>query len=138
MIVHLITKEFRSLGAFLEVLSHGQDFSVNDPRAPSHEHMVTSFLNGDSNIGMADIIDLIYDHPQSRPTNDNPEQDPPPLRFGNSHNQGELKSIERVKFDESGELEMRGNEFRTVNTETSPSVHAGGSDVAPEKLAVEQ
>ncbi|KAJ6616016.1 hypothetical protein B0H10DRAFT_2219902 [Mycena sp. CBHHK59/15] len=73
MIVHLITKEFRSLGAFLEVLFHGRDFSVNDPRAPSHEHMVTSFLNGDSNIGMADIIDLIYDHPQSRPTNDNPE-----------------------------------------------------------------
>ncbi|KAJ6615998.1 hypothetical protein B0H10DRAFT_1949475 [Mycena sp. CBHHK59/15] len=73
MIVHLITKEFRSLGAFLEVLFHVRDFSVNDPRAPSHEHMVTSFLNSNSNIGMADIIDLIYDHPQSRPTNDNPE-----------------------------------------------------------------
>jgi hypothetical protein len=32
-----------------------------------HEQMVIAFLEGTSNVGMAQIIDLIYHHPQSRP-----------------------------------------------------------------------
>ncbi|KAJ7656213.1 hypothetical protein B0H17DRAFT_1265188 [Mycena rosella] len=35
--------------------------------------MVTSFLNKESNVGMGEIIDLIYHHPQSRLPNDSPE-----------------------------------------------------------------
>ncbi|KAJ7874601.1 hypothetical protein B0H13DRAFT_2348517 [Mycena leptocephala] len=73
MVISLITKEFRSLGHFLEVLFHCRDFSVNDPRSASHKRMVTLFLGGESNIGMGQIIDLIYHHPQSRPVNANPE-----------------------------------------------------------------
>jgi hypothetical protein len=38
-----------------------------------HKLMVTSFLGGESNIGMAQIIALIYRHPQSWPVNANPE-----------------------------------------------------------------
>ncbi|KAJ7108584.1 hypothetical protein C8R44DRAFT_937639, partial [Mycena epipterygia] len=72
-IVKTITKEFRSLGAFLEVLFHVRDFSFNDPRTASHEQMVTAFLEGLCNPGMGHIIDLIYRHPQSRPTKANPE-----------------------------------------------------------------
>ncbi|KAJ7089959.1 hypothetical protein C8R44DRAFT_957834 [Mycena epipterygia] len=70
-IVKTITKEFRSLGAFLETLFHVRDFSFNDPRTASHEQMVTAFLEGLSNPGMGHI--LIYRHPQSRPTKANPE-----------------------------------------------------------------
>ncbi|KAK7015808.1 hypothetical protein R3P38DRAFT_3321613 [Favolaschia claudopus] len=73
VVVKLITKEFRSLGRFLEVLFHCRDLSVNDPRSDSHKLMVTAFLGGQSNIGMGDIIDLIYYHPQSRPVNAHPE-----------------------------------------------------------------
>ncbi|KAJ7602744.1 hypothetical protein DFH06DRAFT_1351097 [Mycena polygramma] len=72
-ILNLITKEFRSLGLFLEILFHVRDFSVHDPRTDSHKHMVTTFLGGESNVGMGDIIDLIYRHPQSRPYNADPE-----------------------------------------------------------------
>ncbi|KAJ7768603.1 hypothetical protein DFH07DRAFT_1007816 [Mycena maculata] len=68
-----ITKEFRSLGHFLEILFHCRDFSVNDPRTARHKRMVTAFLQGESNIGMGQIIDLIYHHPQSRPEKANPE-----------------------------------------------------------------
>ncbi|KAJ6628483.1 hypothetical protein B0H10DRAFT_2209395 [Mycena sp. CBHHK59/15] len=66
-IVNLITKDFRSLGAFLEVLFHVRDTAVSDPRTPSHEQQVTAFLGGQSNVRMAHIIDLIYRHPQGRP-----------------------------------------------------------------------
>ncbi|KAJ7875993.1 hypothetical protein B0H13DRAFT_1893881 [Mycena leptocephala] len=73
MVISLITKEFHSLGHFLEVLFHCRDFSVNDLHSASHKHMVTLFLGRESNIGMGQIIDLIYHHPQSRPVNANPE-----------------------------------------------------------------
>ncbi|KAJ6484946.1 hypothetical protein DFH09DRAFT_1106422 [Mycena vulgaris] len=76
-VVNLITKEFRSLGALLEVLFHCRDFSANDPRTASHKLMVTAFLGGESNVGMGDIIDLIYHHPQSRPPKTDAESDPP-------------------------------------------------------------
>ncbi|KAJ6617040.1 hypothetical protein B0H10DRAFT_1948722 [Mycena sp. CBHHK59/15] len=66
-IVNLITKDFRSLGAFLEVLFHVRDTAVSDPRTPSYEQQVTAFLGGQSNVRMAHIIDLIYRHPQGRP-----------------------------------------------------------------------
>lgn len=72
-IVKHITSEFRSLGAFLEILFHVRDFSVNDPRTNSHKLMVTSFLGGESNAGMGQIIELIYRHPRSRPPNANSE-----------------------------------------------------------------
>ncbi|KAJ7685894.1 hypothetical protein B0H17DRAFT_1204590 [Mycena rosella] len=74
-IVHLITKEFRSLGAFLEVLFHIRDVSASDPRTASHKQQVTAFLDGESNIGMAHIIDLIYRHPQGRPPSSDTESD---------------------------------------------------------------
>ncbi|KAJ7680071.1 hypothetical protein B0H17DRAFT_1232529 [Mycena rosella] len=74
-IVHLITKEFRSLGAFLEVLFHVRDVSASDPRTASHKQQVTAFLDGESNIGMAHIIDLIYRHPQGRPPSSGTESD---------------------------------------------------------------
>ncbi|KAJ6604866.1 hypothetical protein B0H10DRAFT_1957429 [Mycena sp. CBHHK59/15] len=73
MVIHLITKEFHALGAFLEVLFHGRDFSIHDPCTASHKLMVTAFLDGESNIGMGEIIDLIYHHPQSQPPNANAE-----------------------------------------------------------------
>ncbi|KAJ6478358.1 hypothetical protein C8R45DRAFT_1157217 [Mycena sanguinolenta] len=72
-IVHTISKNFRSLGAFLEVLFHIRDGSGKDPRTSSHEQMVTAFLQGASNVGMAQIIDLIYHHPQSRPSKSHPD-----------------------------------------------------------------
>jgi hypothetical protein len=74
-IVHLITKEFRSLGAFLEILFHVRDASVNDPRTPSHKLQVTAFLEGQSNVRMAHIIDLIYCHPQGWPPKGDTESD---------------------------------------------------------------
>ncbi|KAJ7635908.1 hypothetical protein B0H17DRAFT_1279587 [Mycena rosella] len=74
-IVHLITKEFRSLGAFLEVLFHIRDVSASDPRTASHKQQVTAFLDGESNIGMAHIIDLIYRHPQGRLPSSDTESD---------------------------------------------------------------
>ncbi|KAK7050355.1 hypothetical protein R3P38DRAFT_2604844 [Favolaschia claudopus] len=72
-IVQIITKDFRSLGAFLEALFHIRDNASNDPRTARHEHMVTAFLQGASNTGIATIIDLIYHHPQSRPARSHPE-----------------------------------------------------------------
>lgn len=72
-IVQTIARDFRSLGAFLEVLFHIKDYPGHDPRTTSHEHMVTAFLEGTSNVGMARIIDLIYHHPQSRPSMDHPD-----------------------------------------------------------------
>ncbi|KAF8166102.1 hypothetical protein K438DRAFT_1941811 [Mycena galopus ATCC 62051] len=73
VILQLITKDFRSLGAFLETLFHCRDLSINDPRTASHKRMVTVFLRGESNIGMGAILELIYRHPQGRPENANPE-----------------------------------------------------------------
>ncbi|KAF8189163.1 hypothetical protein K438DRAFT_2145090, partial [Mycena galopus ATCC 62051] len=40
VILQLITKDFRSLGAFLETLFHCRDLSINDPRTASHKRMV--------------------------------------------------------------------------------------------------
>ncbi|KAJ7187587.1 hypothetical protein GGX14DRAFT_580947 [Mycena pura] len=68
-----ITKDFRSLGTFLEVLFHVRDPNATDPRANNHEKAVTAFLQGASSIGAVDIIELIYRHPQSRPPKAHPE-----------------------------------------------------------------
>ncbi|KAJ7774511.1 hypothetical protein DFH07DRAFT_952214 [Mycena maculata] len=73
-VVSVITKEFHKfggLGGFLELLFHVRDFSINDPRTPGHKRMVTAFLDGESKIGITDIIDLIYQHPAGRPAKAN-------------------------------------------------------------------
>ncbi|KAJ7263041.1 hypothetical protein C8J57DRAFT_1071083 [Mycena rebaudengoi] len=74
----LITKDFRSLGAFLAVLFHNRDFSQPDPRATNHKAMINGFLGGQSNISMGEIIQLIYSHPQSQPPKNSPQY---PLAF---------------------------------------------------------
>ncbi|KAK6974153.1 hypothetical protein R3P38DRAFT_3332074 [Favolaschia claudopus] len=57
---------FRSLGDFLETLFYCHAGNEEDPRTPKHIAAVTSFLQGSSNVKMANIIQLIYSHPQSR------------------------------------------------------------------------
>ncbi|KAJ7815211.1 hypothetical protein B0H13DRAFT_2242621 [Mycena leptocephala] len=70
----LTTFGFESLGDFLAALFHNHRRGENDPRTPTHRMVVTQFLNGVSSFKMADLIELIYDHPQSRPKQKYPEQ----------------------------------------------------------------
>ncbi|KAJ7853250.1 hypothetical protein B0H13DRAFT_1538915, partial [Mycena leptocephala] len=70
----LTTFGFESLGDFLAALFHNRRRGENDPRTPTHRMVVTQFLNGVSTFKMADLIELIYDHPQSRPKQKYPEQ----------------------------------------------------------------
>ncbi|KAJ7939198.1 hypothetical protein B0H13DRAFT_2300950 [Mycena leptocephala] len=72
-ILATITKDFRSLGYFLEVLFYNRISGVPDPRMPRHVRAVAAFLGGESNVTMATIINLIYNHRQSRPPKDSPE-----------------------------------------------------------------
>ncbi|KAJ7157224.1 hypothetical protein C8R46DRAFT_1165604 [Mycena filopes] len=46
---------------------------VFDPRTPRHVRAVTAFLGGKSNVTMATLINLFYNHPQSRPSKDSPD-----------------------------------------------------------------
>ncbi|KAJ7691362.1 hypothetical protein B0H17DRAFT_935216 [Mycena rosella] len=57
---------FRNLGDFLATLFHDHG-SDADPRTPRHTASVAAFLQGASTFKMADLLALIYDHPQSRP-----------------------------------------------------------------------
>ncbi|KAJ7458253.1 hypothetical protein FB451DRAFT_1406554 [Mycena latifolia] len=65
-ILATITKDFRSLGAFLEVVFYNRISGVPDPRTPRHARAAAAFLGGESNVTMGTIINLIYNHRQSR------------------------------------------------------------------------
>ncbi|KAJ7759727.1 hypothetical protein DFH07DRAFT_740983 [Mycena maculata] len=63
----IIGKEFDSLGHFLEVVFYNHISGVPDPRTTRHVRTVTGFLGRESKVTMATIINLIYNHRQSRP-----------------------------------------------------------------------
>ncbi|KAJ7687731.1 hypothetical protein B0H17DRAFT_1160422 [Mycena rosella] len=65
--------DFRSLGHFLEVVFYNHISGVPDLRTTRHVRVVTAFLGGETNVTMATIIDLIYNHRQSRAPKDSPE-----------------------------------------------------------------
>jgi hypothetical protein len=65
---------FDTLGEFLETLFYNHPRGEEDPRKHTHVGVVTSFLNGSSTVKMANIIRLIYHHPQSRPKAKYPDQ----------------------------------------------------------------
>ncbi|KAJ7742234.1 hypothetical protein B0H16DRAFT_1728188 [Mycena metata] len=58
---------FRSLGDFLAALFHPRVRGEKDNRSSRHRQVVAAFLQGRSNVAMADIIPLIYNHLKSRP-----------------------------------------------------------------------
>ncbi|KAJ7105862.1 hypothetical protein C8R44DRAFT_715216 [Mycena epipterygia] len=62
-----INKDFASLGRFLEVLFYNRISGVPDPRTNRHVQSVAAFLNGTNNVTMGTLINLLYNHPQSRP-----------------------------------------------------------------------
>ncbi|KAJ7737519.1 hypothetical protein B0H16DRAFT_1325909 [Mycena metata] len=72
-LLETITKDFRSLGHFLEVLFYNRISGVPDPRTVRHVRVVAAFLGGESNVTMATIINLLYNHRQSRAPKDSPE-----------------------------------------------------------------
>lgn len=67
----LETYGFDSLGDFLTTLFHNHPRGEPDPRTPRHRVAVTAFLQGTSTLAMANLISLIYNHPQSRPKRTN-------------------------------------------------------------------
>ncbi|KAJ7044739.1 hypothetical protein C8F04DRAFT_941959 [Mycena alexandri] len=68
-----IGKEFDSFAHFLEVMFYNRIPGVPDPRTTRHVRAVTAFLGGETNVTMATIINLLYNHPQSRPSRDSPD-----------------------------------------------------------------
>ncbi|KAJ7174579.1 hypothetical protein C8R46DRAFT_1252315 [Mycena filopes] len=104
-----ITKDFRSLGHFLEVVFYNCISGVPDPRTPRHVRVVTAFLGGESNITMGTIINLLYNHRQSRALQNSPEAamdfSPP-----------EIASPRDIMKDRNG---------GTTNSSTSASVRIG-------------
>ncbi|KAJ7711813.1 hypothetical protein B0H16DRAFT_1257499, partial [Mycena metata] len=58
---------FRSLGDFLATLFHPRVRGEKDHRSSRHRQVVAAFLQGRSNVAMADIIPLLYNHHKSRP-----------------------------------------------------------------------
>ncbi|KAJ7643001.1 hypothetical protein DFH06DRAFT_999293 [Mycena polygramma] len=70
----LSTYGFTNLGDFLATLFHAHRRDEPDPRTPQHQATVTAFLQGSSTFKMADFIDLLYNHPQSRPKKKYPDQ----------------------------------------------------------------
>ena len=69
-ILVVIQKEFRSLGAFLDVVFHVREHRSQDLRTATHRSMVTAFLKGESTVQVSHIIDAIYRHPEGRPNTD--------------------------------------------------------------------
>ncbi|KAK7015321.1 hypothetical protein R3P38DRAFT_3321645 [Favolaschia claudopus] len=65
---------FDSLGEFLQAVFHPHRRGEEDLRTPRHVATVTRFLQGSSAVKLADIIELIYNHPQSRPKLKFPDQ----------------------------------------------------------------
>ncbi|KAJ6491853.1 hypothetical protein DFH09DRAFT_1104878 [Mycena vulgaris] len=65
-ILATITKDFRSLGAVLEARFYNRISGVADPRTQRHVRVSAAFLGGESNVTIGTIINLIYNHRQSR------------------------------------------------------------------------
>ncbi|KAJ7110688.1 hypothetical protein C8R44DRAFT_934414 [Mycena epipterygia] len=63
----LDTYGFANLGDFLSTLFHNHRRGEEDPRSPRHAAAVTRFLHGRTVFQMGHLIQMIYDHPQSRP-----------------------------------------------------------------------
>ncbi|KAJ7661825.1 hypothetical protein B0H17DRAFT_953379, partial [Mycena rosella] len=70
----LTTYGFQNLGDFLITLFHPHQRGEEDPRTHRHQVAVTRFLQGSSSVKMADLIELIYNHPQSRPKLKHPNE----------------------------------------------------------------
>lgn len=70
----LSTYGFPNLGDFLAVLFQPRIPGEKDLRTKCHRAAVSAFLQGTSTIKMCDIIELLYNHPQSRPKQKYPEQ----------------------------------------------------------------
>ncbi|KAJ7678723.1 hypothetical protein B0H17DRAFT_1206647 [Mycena rosella] len=68
-----IGKEFNSFAHFLEVIFYNRISGVPDPRTTRNVRAVAAFLGGETNVTMATIINLLYNHPQSRPERDSPD-----------------------------------------------------------------
>ncbi|KAJ7779605.1 hypothetical protein B0H16DRAFT_1300063 [Mycena metata] len=68
-----IGKDFDSFAHFLEVMFYNRIAGVPDPRTTRHVRAVTAFLGGETNVTMATVINLLYNHPQSRPSRDSPD-----------------------------------------------------------------
>ena len=64
---------FNSFAHFLEVMFYNRISGVPDPRTTRHVRAVTAFLGRETNVTMATIINLLYNHPQSRPESDSPD-----------------------------------------------------------------
>ncbi|KAJ6545695.1 hypothetical protein B0H19DRAFT_1308385 [Mycena capillaripes] len=65
---------FENLGDFLAILFHPRVRGEPNPRTRRHRAAVSAFLQGCSNTKMADLIELLYNHPQSRPKKKYPDQ----------------------------------------------------------------
>ncbi|KAF7293112.1 hypothetical protein MKEN_01468500 [Mycena kentingensis (nom. inval.)] len=125
-ILETITKDFRSIGRFLEVLFHNRKKDEPDPRTQRHARAVTSFLIGESNIGIAVIINLIYNHRQSRPPRASAE-------YGANFSPPDIYSPRDLNYAQpvlsTWALQIVCNEFHrqvgllTKNDPTNPSDH---------------
>lgn len=65
-VLTIIQKDFKSLGEFLEYLFDNVE-RAKDPRTERHTSMVTTLLQGTSNVNIGNIIELIFNHRQSNP-----------------------------------------------------------------------
>jgi hypothetical protein len=61
----LSTYGFPNLGDFLAVLFQPRIPGEKDLRTKRHRAAVSAFLQGTSTIKMCDIIELLYNHPQT-------------------------------------------------------------------------
>ncbi|KAJ7327496.1 hypothetical protein DFH08DRAFT_710387 [Mycena albidolilacea] len=69
-----IHTDFDGLGHFLQILFYIRPHGTKDVRSRRHVAMVTRFLQGQSNVTMGDIIELIYNHRQSQPPPDSEQR----------------------------------------------------------------
>jgi len=74
-----ISKDFGSIGEFLELLFHSNSRAskgagVSDPRSRTQQTVVTRLLQGTSRVHIGHIISLIYSHPQSQPATSSNER----------------------------------------------------------------
>jgi hypothetical protein len=72
-VISTITNDFDSMGDFLQTLFYihsraDRESHKADPRAQNHQAAVTTLLQGSASVRIADIITLIYKHPQSQPS----------------------------------------------------------------------
>lgn len=84
-ILKIVSKDFGSIGDFLETLFHARSRSAKDvgidPRSATQQVAVTRLLQGSSNVHMSHIIRVIHIHPQSQPPPSSEERE---LMFSSS------------------------------------------------------